>query len=714
MHRSRYVHAATTLMVAMLMMSSSHRALAASAGDPPIRGAWLNERLPADTLAYKRIPHPLGLMATPKGNALDGALRSPANTDNVREIQKGVLGNVLPLIPALDDARIRFLVGHLESPLELAFFAAPAPSVLLAMHIGLDSAEALEDAIAEFAASDPAVALAAPLDADGRGELIGLPAPAFLQFDARSGLLLIHTGPAVTAESFGALLTMLVAGANTRMAAIEQQLDQSGQGWFLWIDAEKTLPVAQLFMAPENLARLQATGLDKVRAAGMGLGVADSKGRLGIVLDVAPDGNRQFLPFVANNLDVTSVGKPDLIALLSLPTAEELTRIESLFLETMEQEDRDEWQKLKDDLKADTGVSIEELFSALGPELVGIFDAAGDYAAIRLRDQALFDRLMDALAAASGLAPDSHRAHGKTFYHWSMRGDFATMDAEAANDMGPAAEILMRQRNHVYWVQDGDFLYVASVPQPLIDRVSKGADTRIDRWLQEQQRIDATDSVLLLAGTSRKLPMRLYHIYIELLQFLADLSGAEIDVWSMPTANQLALATQGVLGFKVDLGDPYVSASMTFESSPAEALFGGGGGALVAVGIVAAIAIPAYQDYTMRAQAMEGYNLARQAQDDVAAYHAANGDFPPPSVAATLGENLSGKYTKSIAVMPGSGIVVVSYFEEVAPEGGQLFLEPVVDSQGTLEWVCSGTLAEKHLPAACRDAQVPEEVHGGA
>jgi hypothetical protein len=64
--------------------------------------------------------------------------------------------------------------------------------------------------------------------------------------------------------------------------------------------------------------------------------------------------------------------------------------------------------------------------------------------------------------------------------------------------------------------------------------------------------------------------------------------------------------------------------------------------------------------------------------------------------------------------MPGSGIVVVSFFAETVPDGGQLFFEPSVDSRGAIEWVCSGTLEAKHMPADCRDNDVPEEVYGGA
>jgi Tfp pilus assembly major pilin PilA len=380
----------------------------------------------------------------------------------------------------------------------------------------------------------------------------------------------------------------------------------------------------------------------------------------------------------------------------------------------MDQENRDEWYELKETLKSEIGVSIEEIFSALGPEVVGIFDSVGDYGAIRLRDKALFDRLMQALAQTGGTAPDSHRAHGKTFYHWSMPGDLATMDPEAMAEMGPAAEILMRQREHFYWVQDGDFLYAASVPQPLLDRMAKGADTRIDKWLSEQQRIDTTTSFIALAGNTRKLPMRLYHIYIELLQLLADIGGAEINVWNMPTANQLALASEGSLSFTINLGDPYVSLGLTFESSPAEVLFGGGAGTIAAAGIVAAIAIPAYQDYTVRARVSEGLILAGEVKYEVEEYYLSAGELPPPSVAVLMGEDIIGEHTESIRVMPGTGIIVISYFEDTVSDGGQIFLEPYIDDDGYIEWVCSGTIAEKHLPAECRGNELPEEVHGGA
>jgi len=58
----------------------------------------------------------------------------------------------------------------------------------------------------------------------------------------------------------------------------------------------------------------------------------------------------------------------------------------------------------------------------------------------------------------------------------------------------------------------------------------------LGKWLSNQQRMDMSRSVLAASGSSNKLPRRLYYIYIEMLQAIADISEAEFDIWSMPTA----------------------------------------------------------------------------------------------------------------------------------------------------------------------------------
>jgi hypothetical protein len=171
----------------------------------------------------------------------------------------------------------------------------------------------------------------------------------------------------------------------------------------------------------------------------------------------------------------------------------------------------------------------------------------------------------------------------------------------------------------------------AGVPEP-VDVTQWSGDLPISApWLREQlpatalvyqlnetQRVDFSSAVLAATGSARNLPQAMYNGYIGLMQGLADMVDVDYDIWSMPTASQLGLPDRGALGASVSLGEPYVAFELSYESHPAELLFGGGGMAAMAVaGIAAAIALPAFQDYTERAQAVEA--VSRSAAGNSAA-----------------------------------------------------------------------------------------------
>jgi type IV pilus assembly protein PilA len=192
----------------------------------------------------------------------------------------------------------------------------------------------------------------------------------------------------------------------------------------------------------------------------------------------------------------------------------------------------------------------------------------------------------------------------------------------------------------------------------------------------------------------------------------------------MPTAIDLGLPERGSVGFSINLGEPYISAELTYESHPLEALFGGGGLAAVAgAGVVAAIAIPAYQDYTIRVQVTEGLNLAAVPKAAVAEAFLARGAAPADREAAGLPADpalSSGRYVAGIDVVDGT--VVVRYGNAAHPmlSGRTLALRPYRAADDSFSWACgraapppgleaiggSGAVAttveSKHLPTACR------------
>ncbi len=125
------------------------------------------------------------------------------------------------------------------------------------------------------------------------------------------------------------------------------------------------------------------------------------------------------------------------------------------------------------------------------------------------------------------------------------------------------------------------------------------------------------------------------------------------------------------------------------------------------IGILAAIAIPAYQDYTIRAQVSEGLNLAGGAKAAVSEYTMDRGSFPADNDEAGISTNtdIVGKYVVSVTVE--DGLITVAYGNQAHTTlaTGELELSPFTNA-GSVEWTCQSsagpTIEDKHLPAACR------------
>ena len=117
------------------------------------------------------------------------------------------------------------------------------------------------------------------------------------------------------------------------------------------------------------------------------------------------------------------------------------------------------------------------------------------------------------------------------------------------------------------------------------------------------------------------------------------------------------------------------------------------------IGILAAIAIPAYTDYTKRAHVTEGLNLAAAAKTAVAEYYASEGSFPDTNVKAGLAATITGNAVTSVEV--ASGLITVKYNTKVVNDSTVILTPTVTD--GGITWDCkTGTLESKYRPANCR------------
>lgn len=122
------------------------------------------------------------------------------------------------------------------------------------------------------------------------------------------------------------------------------------------------------------------------------------------------------------------------------------------------------------------------------------------------------------------------------------------------------------------------------------------------------------------------------------------------------------------------------------------------------IGILAAIALPAYQDYTKRARVSEGLSLAGGAKAAVTEYHSNNNDWPTDNAAAGLASASSIKGNAVTSVTVGaSGVITVLFNDKIVTGGSKLTLTPTEES-GSYTWKCEkgDNMEDKYLPAECR------------
>ena len=718
-------------------------------------GSTLHDSLPADAIAYLRVVGPGGFSGAPAETPLGEAIAANGNDQLLDQIANGLLAELTQDPKARLDGAWLELIYRLRAPIETALLASPglplqAGKLVLRAGIDIESITAMNALLQRLTELDDSLQLQQPLDANGIGLLVAAGSvPVWVQFHPDDSILTLMAGLGADQAAFTTVLASLT-GTNSGVdnparLALEQRIESSAQGPLLWVDVPRMLQGVTAGK-PELATAAQTMLLRGVRGAALGWGTRDGKGRLSLVLDAPKQTSlSQMLPTISNDFSLTARGNPGLLAALNLPGPALLKTYEAKL--ASDPEALQKYQAGKQKVEQQLGLSIEQLIATLGPELLLFSDDSGTLAAVRVGNQQNLETLMQHIAATPDLSYRVRTIGGKQYHHLSFATPSVLDDdaEEAEPDMDPEmakinkssmrraekhsplgeyfATLRKRARSNIFWVQDGDWLVFGQIPQVLFDRQRDTNPVVIGDWLRDQQRQNGDHSLLLVSTELQHIPRTLYYAYLGWLDIAASIAGIDYDPFSRPGAVELGLPDSGSYGLQLDLSDPYLGLEFSFEANPLEIALGGGSmGTVAVIGILAAIAVPAYQDYTIRAQVAAEMAQLTVAKTAIAEYYMANGYLPANRAVAGIPAGILPK------VDIKDGLITINFSDDAPTQlaGKFISITPYGTGDGNITWRCgyqqlpatlhplqteSGepveylkpTVEPRHLPTRCRE-----------
>jgi hypothetical protein len=679
-----------------------YRVLPPAAQQAVAEPAFLRSVLPASTVAYLRVPSLWGLLGAPKGTLYDRAVGSAPYAEALLAIRAGALDTLIPDLPAESRALAELLLGHLVSPLELAVMGAHgggAPQAILAATLDLGDVRAVNALLGRVAAQIPQLQVQTPIGADGAGLLLAAGAiPIEIYFEAASRrLYLAPADPTGSGATLARRVAALTPVAANPLAAAEQALDTSAQGLLLWLDPAPLLRILEAGGKAAEVANLRALGISEARYLALGAGASSGKQRIKVLLDMPQIGFRAFLPAIDAQLGLHTAGAPNALAMLGLPGPEDLTKLEASLAGILPADALAAYRQLKAAIPEALGLSLEDLLGAFGDEVLLVSDQAGTYQALRLRDPAAYRRVLDQLVKRFDLHYETRDLLGTRFHHLVIP---ALPSEGAQTELPPLLARLSSAPTHLFWIEADGYLLLSGLPQTLMDYLYTADRVPVGDWLRQAQGLDPSGALLLATTRGEGIPRLMYDIDLLVLSGLGDLVGRPLDLFALPSAKELALPASGAYSFQISSSSTQLGIELTYETNPIELFLAlGGVQSAVAAGVVAAIAIPAYQDYQMRTQVQPGLDLLQGLQAALAEFHAANGRFPTAEEIEAQFGSLPELTGVTIQLEPDTGHLYANFYGFELGDAGELSVTPQPSPTGVL-WQCAGGFPDRFDTAA--------------
>ncbi|MEJ6001508.1 pilin [Paucibacter soli] len=117
------------------------------------------------------------------------------------------------------------------------------------------------------------------------------------------------------------------------------------------------------------------------------------------------------------------------------------------------------------------------------------------------------------------------------------------------------------------------------------------------------------------------------------------------------------------------------------------------------IGILAAVALPAYRDYTIKAKVSEVMMAATSPKASIQEWYTVKGTIPPADQIVT--DKIKSAYVEKVEYTVAGGKAVITATSQVPDAGGTIVLTGTANNE-SIDWACTGSIDKKYLAASCK------------
>ena len=698
------------------------------------REAFLRDKLTDNTVGYVRLPTQFGMAFNIKNKASDKVMTNDVNErmmlhlkkvlqdpSLVNEALKQHLSVPLEQLP-LDLGQLTSLIyTAVDGPIEIMAtdmnkMISPATQALIVVPVQFSSAKELDEALVKLLKQDIGI--------KNQNGFYSFPPVASMYLDAKEKRLFISIAQKAQSEvQLKQTVDALKSTKEHRMYAYENQIDLTGQNFFVWADVTGSRDMIAMLAqkdAPTAAEFIQNT-------EGLAFGVGTTANQQGQAKFITKTNTQKIVALkdFAQPLDFKTVGKPQSLAVVALPSKQTVIEL----LKKNKVVDDAQLQEFAKQSEARLSFNVLDLLDIMGPQAVAYEDETGSNFAIGVQNKEAFQQLikqleskdyathtvnkgihelklknplLDLMQKLSKTDPHPDVMTNTALQYGMLQPWFAEMISAIYGVRAWDANF------YLYWNEEQNWIVLNTLPYSLAER--NKAKVSVAKWLEDQ---GIRSSGLLLSYTAemKGAEEAWYRDYVKFMRNNYDLLGQKFDPFSMPSPSSMKFNPTSRVGLHTAMDKEWFVVSLDYDISPfyGYSMFAGQG-AVGLVGMMSSFALPAYQDYTKRTYVTEGMALSTAAKLASTEYFSTTGEWPTDNEEAGLPdpELITGKAVNGIAVT-GGGQVYISYNYNVQ-DAGYLILQADPTGTGSVNWYCYQTnLEEKVLPATCRNEVMFED-----